>query len=31
VGFISKEDMLKKWKELGYDLEDLKKKSADKK
>jgi thioredoxin 1 len=26
VGFISKEDMLKKWKELGYDFEKLKKK-----
>jgi thioredoxin 1 len=30
VGFISKEDILKKWKELGYNLEELKKKSEKK-
>jgi thioredoxin 1 len=30
VGFISKEDILKKWKELGYDFEELKKNSEKK-
>jgi thioredoxin 1 len=31
VGFISKKDLLKKWKELGYDFEDIKKNAGEKK